>query len=681
MSRQPTTIDAAASRPLTTATEELQRANQPLPTPPIPAHERVAEVPRDQNLLRARLADDNRPRDGQRLDPVLDRLGLVRTKDGGLRFHDRFSIKELAGLRAQAAATGLEHARASLPAMGPLPITQTPIDALALESFASALGRSFDDILQPAPGESPVSGNRVDGGGFIDKVSKDSLANSLAKIHEGGPIDFNKLSADSLTAVFLRLNIDNPLDAVQMQNQLDEALSKMRQLAITEARAKIEEMARKMRELAAAVCSAIFMVAIIIAILIAIIIALLLSIIVAIIVALVLIIAAAVVKQMLMSKAEKAIEEGCRKAMAMAMQEIDKRIEEERKKALQQMAEASLVGPDGKPIRSPTIRAAVQDDLAVALGKVLDIAKNQGMDAAKAQGPQLIHDSIYPDLLEIGIPPEKADLLAWAITEESMKNLANAVQPPGSVPVGADGKALTDAEIKARLEPKLTAAMAQVTQIADSQGSAAAAAQGPQLIHDALLDELKAMGLSDEYADKYAWAISQEAMTLLGIRVATPGQAPSPGTSTPADPDPAIPPASAPGGRRPGEILEGSGSFTALLGSTLVDDLTPVLLGLVPEARTADLVTAVSTQGPEAALCAALTSDDSMAPVTMLGMTAFVSGAFGDDEMQRILAGELDAQSLATALASAKDRALEALLRVGGHSQEAEARLQRPSNV
>ncbi len=531
------------------------------------------------------------------IEALVHKAGFRRATDGSLQILDQVILQELKNLgpKPLIGAQDLAKAMATMSALGPPPVGPQTVNAAALGSFVGSLSRGVDDV---------------------------------ARQTNGAPRMIDTVAGESLTAAFLKLNILDPNESLEMQRQLDEALTNLQQQMIQEMRKKLDNLFKQLEEALASAMGSLFMGAILAAIVAAIVVAIMVSIVAAVIVAVVIM----AVMQMVIGQ----IKAQAKAAMAQARAAAERQAE---------------------------------------------------------QMEQMIKDQIAQ------------------IREEEMRKIQEAT------PVGADGQPLTEDEIRARLEPRLVDALMEVTFIFDQDGPEAAKDQGPQIIHDAMYDELIEMGLSHENADGAAWAIAAETMASLAgkLGIEAEGTEAPPATVTPAAPSVAESE-----GRHPGDILDNDATVVNPVPSTdvgpleapsdgrhpselLGDDVSGMLgsLGIPPaaleaianspilvqgEERLAPRITAeltdrvsesIALNGISATLEKQVLNERSVLPFAFLGLSAVLSGSVESDEDFK----DQDLQGLVGHLAEAKDRALAALAQVGSESESADLQLRNPSHI
>ncbi len=728
--------------------------------------DRATKVPNEESRPQTDGREAELTRQAKARNALLDRLGLRRSSDGTLQLKDQMTLQQLPGLGSQRPARpgdarpGIE----TLAALPPPPVAEESVNPQALSAFSDALGRSMDDLLVQSNGQ---------------------------------PTMIESLAMDSLTAVFMKLNIDNPLDTTEMQNQLEQALHEMRELQIQNVKKQLQEFDKMLKEAMASAMSGFFMAAIMAAIIAAIIAAILLGIIAAIIVAIIVMVVMMIVKQQIQAMIEKKAAEARKQAEQMAqkaIEQIDQGIEAERQRRMEEIAALSLVGPDGEPLTSESMRARLQPRLVEALMKITNILDTEGAAAAEAQGPGIIHDAMFSELLALGIPEDRADALAWAIAAETMTNLANKVgrkddanevgrnddgtddgvvnptplpgeapgrhpgqtinpnsvtnsatddgPPAGQVPVvdaGPPGR--HPSEILGVGLGSLTAPPAEtinpnnVPISATDDGPPAGIAPG---IDENLEtrppgrnpSEMLGMGLSgqpvlssenpernlDETLNPNSVPINATndippAGIAPGINenleTRPPGRHPSEMLGMGLDsltalsndvPSAGIAPVinesidARPPGRNPSEMLgmgldsptalsESNEALAALLASTIVKEGERIAVHRVPAESIHRIGESLATRGIEATLRDEAMREKTIAPSTMLGMGAILYGSLPAELLAGDLKEDIDARQIIAQVATAKDRALEALLTVGNQSRTATEQIQRTTNV
>ncbi len=576
MTRVPTHIDIETAKPTTRL--DLP-AGKPLAQPELDVRLREASV-RPATVT----GDGSRPSTGQRdarheIEGLLARLGLARAADGSLALKDELSLAALPGLSAQGptALAGVLPGLKSIAATAPVPLAPEVKNPQALAAFADGMGRGLDDLFNQAAGQP----------NFLDS-----------------------LAADSLTAAFMRLNIQNPLDTTAMQQQLEQALSTMRALAIETVQKQLQVLHEKLKEALASAMKSFLGAAIMAAIIAAIVVAIVASIVAAVVVAVVIMVVAMMVKEQIKAMAEKKIDEVKAEAQRQAeaaIRQIDQAIDAERQRRLQEIAAMSLVGPDGQPLTDESLQGLLKPRLVNALMQVTAILDARGPEAAAEEGPQIIHDAMYDELLALGIPPEMADGMAWQITLETMNNLATKLGQPASPEAPPD----------------------EQTSPPDSGRH--------------------------------------------------PGDVVAPVSAEPEADDPGAEPASVTPpdtGRHPSDAAGAMTAAGATLGGpalALVDELQRALSSRVPPGTVDRLGEALTSRGVDATLREEMLREPSLAPFALLGLVAVVDGGV---DAERLHTGELMQE-----LSLAKDRALTALVEVGSESRRAVERLNQPYSI
>lgn len=520
-----------------------------------------------------------------KLDALLDRLGLSRGADGTLHLQDSVTLQALPGMGGKSLAEVLPGLQ-TLPTQGPPPIYVDPTNPAALAAFTDALGRGLDDVMVQTAGQ---------------------------------PSLIDKISADTLTATFMKLNIEDQLDSAATRQQLEEALSNLRKQMIENIKKQMQELYKQLKEAMASAMSGFFMAAIMAAIIAAIIVALIASIIIAIIVAVVVMMVMMLVKQMIQGMIEKKIEEAKKTAeqkAAKAYEQIDAELDSQRERMLQEMAAAALVDENGNPLTSDSMKAQLQPELVKALKQVTGILDADGPDAAIDQGPQIIHDAMYDELITMNMPHEQADAMAWAITQEAMQNLEdrigrNDVPPPDDpieIPDPDPGRHPGD--IAGTIVPDETIAQ--------------------EISDDPVIDP----GRHPSEMAAYTAALESSQAALSAI------------LTTPL-------------------VGQAEADFTSKLSPELISRLGESLM----------------TNGVEATLRDEVLAERSIAPAAMLGLGAVVSGSLPSDVIAGESLDDLNARDVLNQISEAKDRALEALNSVGEESRLASEQLHRPTSV
>lgn len=180
---------------------------------------------------------DLRSADVQReINALLDRAGLTRGPNNAIVVRDTASVgrsAEVSGLNnaEQIYGTGESQLR---PAMPPR-VEMTTARRNGAISFAQNVDRAMNDFLV-SPGGRALP---MDAGAAL------RTGTTQLELQYRGLQD---LSADALLAAFMKLNINDPNNAVETHNKLYEVSTELRQLAIDEAKKKIERAQEAMKE-------------------------------------------------------------------------------------------------------------------------------------------------------------------------------------------------------------------------------------------------------------------------------------------------------------------------------------------------------------------------------------------------------------------------------------------------
>jgi len=581
MTRLPTLVDENAK--ITTPKDvQPQQAvsQQPVDQQKLPQDptQKVTASMGDQT--RADTRDPGTPQSLKQVVLLLDKLGLRRGADGNLVLNDQVSVEKLADPKHKSVAPRGKGAKLdTLPKLAPVAVTTKGVKPESLDA------------------------------------------------------------ADSLTAAFLKVNIENPFDTVENRNKINQLASDMRQLLIENIKKELKALWDRMKEALASMSSSFFLVAIIAAI----IIALIFSIIVAIIVMIIMMVVMQVVKGMIQKKIEAAKAAALREADRV-QQEGERQIEAERVRQLEELANMSLIDENGDKITDEKLLERLQPKLVEALIKVTMILDQDGAAAAEDQGPQIIHDAMYDELMAMGIQvpeglpegeaptqEELADQLAWAITAETMQNFADKVGRKEDEPVESDAPPPE--------EPDVGRNPGDVV-----PGAPPAAETTPAEQDTTIADEEPAI-----------------------------------------DEEPAT-------GRSPDDLLGAMGGFTASLpvddllklaemaDSPLIQQARQLVLEKVPPEVLSRITDSLVTKGIEATLREELLREPSIAPAATLGLSAVLHGSLGEEQAEAVLSGQTELSELTKILVDSKDRALEALTEVGGEGARAAQQLQHPTH-
>lgn len=163
------------------------------------------------------------------LNSLLGRVGFERTSTGGLVVKD---TTQVTGTQRTASSSGAPALYGSGPSQllppSPPSITINQNLKQGAESFAGNIDRAMNGFLLGSSSNRLTLGEGVDTGGVVDV----------------GTLSIDQLSADQLLTEFLKLNINDPNNSVEVHNALQQTASDLRIAALEDAKKQAEEAAR-----------------------------------------------------------------------------------------------------------------------------------------------------------------------------------------------------------------------------------------------------------------------------------------------------------------------------------------------------------------------------------------------------------------------------------------------------